>query len=68
MVHNPPGEAMRVAINRWIRTGGGFDRWFDFDKAVRSVSNPDDWQMRMILRTIRICWTPDTRRWRTASI
>jgi lysophospholipase L1-like esterase len=32
---------MRVAINRWIRTGGGFDGWFDFDKAVRSVSNPD---------------------------
>ncbi len=39
--HNPPGEAMRVAINSWIRTGGAFDGWFDFDKAVRSASDPE---------------------------
>lgn len=39
--HNPASEAMRQTINHWIRTGHGFDAWFDFDRAVRDPKNPD---------------------------
>ncbi len=38
--HNPTSEAMRQTINHWIRTGHGFDAWFDFDRAVRDAKNP----------------------------
>jgi lysophospholipase L1-like esterase len=30
----PGGEAIRQAVNAWIRSGQGFDAYFDFDKAV----------------------------------
>ena len=33
--YHPQGEAVRAAVNDWIRTGGAFDGVIDFDKAVR---------------------------------
>jgi lysophospholipase L1-like esterase len=35
------GEAIRTAVNNWIRTGGAFDGFVDFDAAVRDPKNPD---------------------------
>lgn len=32
---HPEGEAVRQALNQWIRTGGGFDAVIDFDAAMR---------------------------------
>ncbi len=34
------GEATRQEVNRWIRTGGKFDGFFDFDAAVRDPNHP----------------------------
>lgn len=34
-VYSEAGEAMRQAVNRWIRTSGAFDAVIDFDAAVR---------------------------------
>lgn len=34
------GEAVRQAVNQWIRTGGAFDGVFDFDAAVRDPNHP----------------------------
>lgn len=34
------GEAVRQAVNRWIRTSGAFDGFFDFDAAVRDPAHP----------------------------
>lgn len=36
----PDTEAAREAVNRWIRTGGGFDAVIDFDAAVRDRAEP----------------------------
>lgn len=33
-------EASRQELNRWIRTGGGFDEVVDLDRAVRDPSDP----------------------------
>ncbi len=33
-------EAIRQAVNRWIRTAGAFDAVIDFDAAVRDLANP----------------------------
>lgn len=30
---------MRVAVNRWIMTGGGFDAVFDLEKTVADPAN-----------------------------
>jgi lysophospholipase L1-like esterase len=38
--HTPAGEAMRVELNRWIRTGGAFDAVLDFEAAVRDPARP----------------------------
>jgi len=35
------GEAVRQAVNQWIRTSGLFDGVFDFDAAVRDPQQPD---------------------------
>ena len=35
------GEAIRKAVNDWIRTGGAFDGVVDFDAAVRDPNHPD---------------------------
>jgi lysophospholipase L1-like esterase len=34
------GEAIRQAVNQWIRTGGAFDGIIDFDAAVRDPQHP----------------------------
>jgi lysophospholipase L1-like esterase len=34
------GEAVRQAVNQWIRTSGAFDGVFDFDAAVRDPAHP----------------------------
>ena len=33
-------EAIRQSVNRWIRTGGGFDGMIDFDAAMRDPARP----------------------------
>ena len=42
------GEAIRQAVNQWIRSSGAFDGVFDLDAAVRDPSHPsrfrDDYQ------------------------
>jgi lysophospholipase L1-like esterase len=35
------GEAVRKAVNDWIRTGGAFDGFVDFEAAVRDPEHPD---------------------------
>lgn len=35
------GEAVRDAVNAWIRTSGAFDAVADFDKALRSTTDED---------------------------
>lgn len=34
-------NAERVEVNRFIRTSGAFDGFFDFDKAIRDPNNPE---------------------------
>lgn len=34
------GEAVREAVNRWIRTGGAFDAVMDFEAVTRDPNNP----------------------------
>jgi len=34
------GEAVREAVNRWIRTGGAFDGVLDFDRVLRDPADP----------------------------
>ena len=34
------GEAVRMALNTWIRTSGAFDAVVDFDKATQDTENP----------------------------
>jgi lysophospholipase L1-like esterase len=36
----PQREAIRLAANRWIRTGGAFDGVVDFDAALRDPADP----------------------------
>ena len=38
--YSAEGEAQRQAVNRWIRSGGGFDGVLDFDAAWRDPANP----------------------------
>jgi len=38
------GEAIRQAVNKWIRTSGAFDGVFDFDAAVRDPSHPSQFR------------------------
>ena len=38
--YSDEGEASRQAVNQWIRTGGAFDGFFDFDAAVRDPNHP----------------------------
>ena len=37
---NPRREAVREAVNAWMREGGSFDALVDFDKALRDPENP----------------------------
>jgi lysophospholipase L1-like esterase len=36
----PENEATRQAVNKWIRTGKGFDAVIDFEKVVQDPENP----------------------------
>ncbi|HEV2201934.1 MAG TPA: SGNH/GDSL hydrolase family protein [Bryobacteraceae bacterium] len=38
--YSEAGEAMRVAVNTWIRTGGAFDGVVDFEATVRDPAHP----------------------------
>jgi lysophospholipase L1-like esterase len=40
MYYSAEGEAVRQAINQWIRTGGAFDAVLDFDAAFRDPAKP----------------------------
>jgi lysophospholipase L1-like esterase len=40
VVYTEDGEAIRQAVNQWIRTGGAFDGVIDFDAAVRDREHP----------------------------
>ena len=37
---SPEGDSQRERVNRWIRTGGGFDGVLDFDAALRDPARP----------------------------
>jgi lysophospholipase L1-like esterase len=37
---SPAGEAMRQAVNKWIRTSSLLDGFIDFDKATQDINNP----------------------------
>jgi lysophospholipase L1-like esterase len=39
-VYNAAGEALRTAVNTWIRTSGEFDAVVDFDAATRDPNDP----------------------------
>jgi len=39
-VFTEAGEAIRRAVNEWIRTGGEFDAVVDFDRATRDSTDP----------------------------
>ena len=34
------GEAIRQAVNQWVRTSGAYDAVIDFDAAVRDAASP----------------------------
>ena len=55
------GEAVRQAVNQWIRTGGAFDGVIDFDAAVRDPNHPSRFKRTFSPATICIQMTPDTR-------
>jgi lysophospholipase L1-like esterase len=38
--YSEQGEAVRSAVNEWIRTSGAFDAVVDFDAATRDPANP----------------------------
>lgn len=38
----PDREATRLAVNRWMRGGGGFDGVIDFDAALRNPAKPNE--------------------------
>src|ERR1700750_1356524 len=38
--YSPAGEAIREAVNTWIRTSGAFDGVIDFDAAMRDPADP----------------------------
>ncbi len=39
--YSDSGEAIRKAVNDWIRTSGAFDGFIDFEAAVRDPNHPD---------------------------
>ena len=38
--YSEAGEAMRQALNQWIRTSGAYDAVIDFEAAVRDPAHP----------------------------
>jgi lysophospholipase L1-like esterase len=47
--YSPQQEAVRQAVNRWIRFGGAFDAVIDFDAALRDPARP--WRLRADLQS-----------------
>ena len=45
--YSDAGEAIRSAVNDWIRTSGTFDAVVDFDAAVRDPANPKEFRADM---------------------
>ena len=39
-LYTPEGEAVRLAVNDWIRESGAFDAVIDFEKALRDPAHP----------------------------
>lgn len=39
--YSPEGDAVRHAVNAWIRTGGEFDGFIDFEAALADPARPD---------------------------
>ena len=39
--YSEKGEAVRQAVNQWIRTGGAYDAVVDFDAKLRDPKNPN---------------------------
>ena len=39
-VYDEGGEAIRQAVNKWIRSTDAFDAIFDFDKVIRDPEHP----------------------------
>jgi len=44
MYFHPEGEAVRAAVNEWIRTSGAFDGVIDFEQAVRDPQHPTQYR------------------------
>ena len=40
MYESATGEAIRVAVNDWIRNSGAYDAVIDFDAVVRDTGDP----------------------------
>ena len=45
--YSDAGEAIRMAVNDWIRTGGAFDAVVDFDAAVHDPADPRQFRAGM---------------------
>ena len=61
------GEAIREAVNAWIRTSGAFDAVVDFEAATREPATPNICARTSIPAITCTPTTPGTRPWRTPS-
>ena len=58
------GEAIRQAVNQWIRTSGAYDAVIDFDEVVRDPADSEAAAPRTSIPAITsIRTTRATRRW-----
>jgi hypothetical protein len=62
------GEAIRSAVNQWIRTSGRSMRSSTLKRPPRDASNPKRLNRNSILATICIRMTSAIRQWRRLSI
>ena len=62
------GEAIRQAVNKWIRTSGAFDGVVDFDAAVRDPSHPSQFREGYHSETTCTRAPPVTKPWSTRLI
>jgi lysophospholipase L1-like esterase len=51
--HLAPGNSVRTAVNRWIRTSGAFDAVADFDRVLREPNHPNVMQPRYNSGTVQ---------------
>ena len=57
------GEAMREAVNAFMRAPGNFDAVVDFDKVTQDPANPKQFNRASTIPITCIPTTPATRRW-----